>query len=417
MDYLPFRNSFFFNSTVNMRLDMLDKEILLNIFEYLDGVHLFRAFYGLNSQFDTLLIANVKTHIFNFQSIFKRDFDLIRQQYIPLIFDRIIAIQLSNDHETVNQIDMFLSNNYSLQQFINLKSLIFHDISSEKLLTEIICQCVHLPNLTTLGFISCYFDTCRKSHTDFINHIWTLPKLNHCILDIHFNSNEQNFLPTISSKSITKISMTHLYRTVNQFNELFERTPNICLLKGRLKSYDDGDQQLHSSIEFITTLNLFVTGSSRGLLNMLEKMPNLYRLAIKTFNIIIDGHQWQKVIVNHLSKLKFLEFHMNYQLHDYDDKRQVVNNLLDTYFNSYWLVDRQCFVRCQWVSHDPRHFISLYSLPDFTQSFIIQPLSFTTRTRSTCSSEDDYYRKQNNDQDNNILSVFFYIQIHMFLEN
>ena len=118
MDYLPFRNSFFFNSTVKMRLDMLDKEILLNIFEYLDGVHLFRAFYGLNSQFDTLLIANVKTHIFNFQSIFKRDFDLIRQQYIPLIFDRIIAIQLSNDHETLNQIDMFLSNNYSLQQFI-----------------------------------------------------------------------------------------------------------------------------------------------------------------------------------------------------------------------------------------------------------------------------------------------------------
>ncbi|CAF3882815.1 unnamed protein product [Rotaria sp. Silwood1] len=195
----------------------------------------------------TILIAHIQTHIFDFQWVFKHDFDLIRQQYLPLIIDRIIALHLANDDATPCQIDLFLSDDYTLQRFINLQSLSFYNICSNKLLTKIIFQCRHLPHLIRLQFIKCFFDQCSKIHYDFINDIWTLPKLTHCILDINFEYNDQNFMPTLSSKSITYVSIPYMYRTLNQFGELFERTPNIHQLNARLKS-DGNDQQFETSV-------------------------------------------------------------------------------------------------------------------------------------------------------------------------
>ncbi|CAF4066608.1 unnamed protein product [Rotaria sp. Silwood1] len=163
--------------------------------------------------------------------------------------------------------------------------------------------------------------------------------------------------------------MPYMYRTLNQFGELFERTPNIHQLSARLKS-DDNDQQFETSVQSITILKLFVVGSSSGIFNILQKMPNLYRLMIKAFNIMIDGYQWQKVIVNYLPKLKVFEFYMNYQLHDCDDMEKAIDDLLKSYHTSYWLVDRQC-------------------LPDFSRAFHISPSTCTTRTKPTCPSEAD----------------------------
>ncbi|CAF3795265.1 unnamed protein product [Rotaria sp. Silwood1] len=97
-------------------------------------------------------------------------------------------------------------------------------------------------------------------------------------------------MPTLSSKSITYVSMPYMYRTLNQFGELFEHTPNIHQLNARLKS-DDNDQQFETSVQSITILKLFVVGSSSGIFNILQKMPNLYCLMIKAFNIMIDSYQ------------------------------------------------------------------------------------------------------------------------------
>jgi hypothetical protein len=80
-----------------------------------------------------------------------------------------------------------------------------------------------------------------------------------------------------------------------------------------------------------------------------QNMADLNRLIIKTSDIMIDGYQWKQRIIDHLPKLKVFKFYMIDQLHECDDKEEAIACLLDFYRTSYWLIDRQWFVRCQWT--------------------------------------------------------------------
>ncbi len=77
---------------------------------------------------------------------------------------------------------------------------------------------------------------------------------------------------------------------MNRFVQLFGCTPNTRHLCARLTG-DDDDKQLESSIQPILTLNLFVSSSTSGMFNLLQNMPNLYRLIIKTVHVISNGYQ------------------------------------------------------------------------------------------------------------------------------
>jgi hypothetical protein len=91
-----------------MYLELLPNKILFDLFDYFNGTDLLHAFYGLNSRYDFLLYKQFRPYRFNFESISKRNFDLICQQHLPFIADRVISIQLSN-YETVGQYDLFFS--------------------------------------------------------------------------------------------------------------------------------------------------------------------------------------------------------------------------------------------------------------------------------------------------------------------
>src|SRR5690348_9438187 len=106
-----------------MNLEILPNEILLDLFEYFSGVDMLRAFYGLNSCFNLILYTQFRTYRFHFNSISKRTFDIICQQHLSFIADRIIDLSLSDDDETPEQINLFLSYVPSFNQFTQLRSL------------------------------------------------------------------------------------------------------------------------------------------------------------------------------------------------------------------------------------------------------------------------------------------------------
>lgn len=98
-----------------MKLEFLPNEILLDLFEYFDGTDLLRAFYDLNTRFNFLLYKQ-----FRFDLISKRIFDVICQQHLPFIANRVLALKLSDYKETPGQIDLFCSYILSLRQFTHL---------------------------------------------------------------------------------------------------------------------------------------------------------------------------------------------------------------------------------------------------------------------------------------------------------
>jgi hypothetical protein len=83
-----------------MKLESLANELLLEIFEFFDGIHLFRTFHNLNSRFNTLLFVHFRKYDFDFRNVSTDDFDQLCQQYLPLIIDRITMLYLSNYIQT-----------------------------------------------------------------------------------------------------------------------------------------------------------------------------------------------------------------------------------------------------------------------------------------------------------------------------
>ena len=94
---------------MKMNLESLANELLLDIFEFLNNRHLLHAFYNLNHRFNNLLLTHFQTSQYlDFYSIAKCDFDIVSQEYIPLVANQITALRLSNDDETPHQINYFI---------------------------------------------------------------------------------------------------------------------------------------------------------------------------------------------------------------------------------------------------------------------------------------------------------------------
>jgi hypothetical protein len=112
--------------TLNLRkmnFELLPNELLLNIFQYFTGIDLVRAFYDLSNRFNDLVSIYFRDHGLDFQSMSKRDFEIICQQYLSLLLVDIVLLRLSDDDGTPQQIDHFLSYGFTLNQFARLQSL------------------------------------------------------------------------------------------------------------------------------------------------------------------------------------------------------------------------------------------------------------------------------------------------------
>ena len=118
-----------------MNLELLPNEILLVIFEYFNDIKLFFIFYGLNPCFNFLLYKQYRGYYFRFDGRLKRNFDMIYQQHLSFITDRIIDLRITDDEDTSEQTSVFLP-------------LSLYNVPSYEILMKIIGECHHSSNLT-----------------------------------------------------------------------------------------------------------------------------------------------------------------------------------------------------------------------------------------------------------------------------
>ncbi len=113
-----------------MMFESLDNEILLDLFEYFEIIHLFHAFRSLKTRFDTLLYKSYQAYHLDFQCISKQDFDAICQLYLSSIFDRVISLHLSESDKNPGLPELLFSCGLTLIQFIQLQLLPLYHIDS-----------------------------------------------------------------------------------------------------------------------------------------------------------------------------------------------------------------------------------------------------------------------------------------------
>jgi len=313
-----------------MKLELLANELLLELFEFFDGIHLFHAFYGLNTRFNTLLLVHFRNYTFDFRTSSKRNFDLMCQQFLPSIIDRVTSLCLSNGDETPNLFDRFLSYGFILSQFTHLHSLsLIRIVSIEKIIT-MLTEFSYFTQLTRLKLIKCYI----QHEDDFfhlMNNIWCLPKLTYCDLDINKTNSDHLFWRlTMTSTSIESISVRTIHMNLRDLSNLSEHTPQLRHLYINLSSDSININLPIYVFSSIMKLNVVCESLQFALIHLLKSMPNLSHLKLQASRMSLNGHEWKKVIENHLPKMKIFRFYMLFHLWTNTNMENQVDKLIKT---------------------------------------------------------------------------------------
>ncbi|CAF1402089.1 unnamed protein product [Adineta steineri] len=133
-----------------MNIESLANEILLDLFDYFDGIDLFHTFYGLNTCFNLLICKQYPLHCFTFSSMKKSQFDELCQQHIPRLTNRVYGLSFAEYAQTPGQMDLFFTYIPSFEQFSGLRSLSLQNITSSETLIKVIQELPYLLNLMHL---------------------------------------------------------------------------------------------------------------------------------------------------------------------------------------------------------------------------------------------------------------------------
>ncbi|CAF2627339.1 unnamed protein product [Rotaria sp. Silwood2] len=366
-----------------MSLELLPNEILLDIFNYFNGVELLRTFYGLNFRLNFLLHDRFLNCSFKFNSVSKRDFDTICQQYLPTMAAYMITLDLTDDEETPTQIKLFLSYSPSFEQFTQLRSLSLFNLRSYSILMKIVEECHHLCNLTHLGLFNCYQD-CQVDFQLMVNQIWSLSKLSHCTIGIGFTGLCVFPTPTKTSLSLEYVSIERVQVKLDQIDRLLEYTPALKCLSISVLSFVDNNyipSPLLTLIDLNISSSFTCNASNMGI--FLQNTPNLHRLNVDLSSEIVDGNQWEEIIRNHLPNLQIFQLKMKVTLPLRQNLQQRVDDLINSFQTSFWIDEHQWFVRCLTWNRT----IYLYTLSNCYEENL--PISY----KSTCPEDDhqDFY--------------------------
>ncbi|CAF4143346.1 unnamed protein product [Rotaria sordida] len=287
-----------------MDFELLPNEILLDLFDYFDGIDLLRAFYSLNYRFNDLLYNQFRLYRFNFSSISKRDFDMICQQHLPFITQRVISLSLTGNYDIPEQANFFLSYIPPFNHFIHLQLLSVEGFRSCRTLMKILDEYHHLCNLTYLT-INSYNCGANQAHTVFqiptnissslesasipshgpeLNQLHTLIEYTPCLNRLHERTDKllKSFQTSFWTNQHQCITSVQNYRLFDQPTSSYIRLPNIKGLRIKLP-LNDQFWSIVPSLNILETLVVYSHADSfqSQLQVLLDRAPNLRCLDIR----------------------------------------------------------------------------------------------------------------------------------------
>ena len=358
-----------------MNLECLPNELLLKIFGYFKSIELLPSFHPLNLRFNQLLFLHFQTCPLDLRSISKTNFDRLCRFHLPSFIDHITSIHLSNEDETPNQPQLFLS--YGAFQFIHLQSLSLYQISSTQLINEIL---LGSPRLIYLNLRTCHFDDDDEQQAEIcLNTIWNCQQLQIC----HLN---EMFIPTVTSisSSIEQLSLQNQGLACECFIWIFEHTLALQTLQIQIRDYSD-EVTFPLIFSSLTKLNLDFRGTFGNLQILLVNLPNLSKLILQISEIYINGYQWEDLIRRSLPKLMTFRLLMHYQFDSTININEELDQLLQSFQTKFWLDEHRWFIQYHCDTSSRR--IHLYTLPYTFSKFSPIPCDIS---QSTCPIGREY---------------------------
>lgn len=222
-----------------------------------------------------------------------------------------------------------------------------------------------------------------------MNGIWNLPKLTHCHLGLSFVDENYFISSTVLSLSLKYLTISDVLCYRNEINRLVTNTPNLRYLFAHVNTTDKLEH-LTSSFLWIKTLKLVWNGIPTSLTNLLIYTPHVSCLTVETTTIDMNGYQWENIISTYLPKLKTFQLKMDVNLDSRSETIEEFHCLFNTFTTSFWIHERQWFVRCDCYPQRMCSVVYLYTLPYAFDTFHIYPTSFGMLSLSTSPNIEDH---------------------------
>ena len=286
------------NSVGSTQLESLSNELILDIFEYLDGYDSCQAFYGLNHRINTLL-QSAQLHILHHAS---KENEIIWNTLISFIKPSQIRAICSYDGTNVDEQILSAANK-------NLRTLCLHRMTNEYI--NEICQ--QVPDDNQIKCLSIngqerYVGWKRHSIVDsiLVDHGHRFVSL----VQLQISSiGWLNFpIVPISFPQLRQLSIGNCYFSIEFLEFLQNNTPNLRSLRFNVNF--NASHPSSTIISHIHELHMNNPSNLPLLQSVLSKFPSLRRLHLhwqsNRRSFVIDGTQWQQLIEQYLPHLKQL---------------------------------------------------------------------------------------------------------------
>ncbi|CAF1491711.1 unnamed protein product [Rotaria sordida] len=346
-------------------LENLSNELFYEIFDYLDGCDLFKAFSNLNIRFEALL-----TSLFLLLKIDLRFHPEVIRRYRSTCIvvpnkHRIISLSLTNFYLYNSTFTRFNIDS----SFSRLESLVLDNMKSNELIPLLI-NLISLPRLFSLTI---YYDDDLKDLSNIYQIIFNLPMLNYYKLSF---SSLESFIPISRAtndqfSSIKYLVIDHCC-TLDELINIISYTPQLCRLT--CEEVNESTKNIvKDTLNTIFSLTHIFIAKCYAQFDELETFltnvsPQLEVLCINTFKDVnyLDANRWEQIISQYLLYLNTFEFQYE-EFIDEDFKASVYHELINHFNSSFW-IERKWFFTISIKTDSWDDNIIAYSIVSYRQT-------------------------------------------------
>ncbi|CAF1471323.1 unnamed protein product [Rotaria sp. Silwood1] len=319
----------------------LSNEIIYEIFEYLDYLHVYQSFFDLNIRFRKIFTNSNFPIKINISSISKSIFQRYYTHIIIPYQHRIISLSIVN----FLSFDLDISPHRILSTFTRLKTLILVKINSEYL-ENILEDIASLPNLSSLTIIPIDY---VKNANDLLLQIFRLSVLKYC--KISFKNEHTNFdlLPFATNEysSPTEQFVIKHQIDVNNLDRLLSYVPQLRRLSlDRLGGYYKNRLNHPIALNYLTHLFLklihFTFNDFELLIKNLFCTIQVLHLYIEDGEEYLNAERWKQLILSYIPNLRIFDIQCIYSFVINKNAQLRFDFLFDQFTLPFWF-ERQWF--------------------------------------------------------------------------
>ncbi|CAF0764123.1 unnamed protein product [Adineta steineri] len=319
----------------------LSNELLLDIFDFLDGYYIFDAFSNLNNRIQQLITSPDFFLKLNISFMSKSDFNKRSINIIRPYMNQIISLQLSEPFFIKN----FLASFPIDTSFNRLESLILKDLNVDHDIS-ILISLAQLPRLFSLKI---FFFECSELFIVF-QLILRLPVLQYANI---LCSSWTITVPFPLATSDNQRSMTLKYLAfdglprLSKIYNLLSYTPRLR----RLSVEHIWGDSYTPLVQFILPRNLTSISLCSWYLSfkkfasfiaIVGSELEFLRISITHKTALSNAYQWQQLILRHMPRLRTFLFEYHGSLTKYANGNNRCRALLDEFSSPFW-IERQWF--------------------------------------------------------------------------